>query len=101
MVKFIYLFICTNMQMKNLEEKSKLHKALGEPIRLKIIDYILKKGHCACICELSKLLKKDQSVIFRHIQVLKDAGILHTNKEAKYLICCIRNKDKIMRMLAD
>ena len=87
--------------MKNLEEKSKLHKALGEPIRLKIVEHVLKKGQCACICELSKLLKKDQSVIFRHIQVLRDAGILDTRKEAKYLMCCVRNKDKIMRLLED
>ncbi|MFH1682223.1 MAG: metalloregulator ArsR/SmtB family transcription factor [Candidatus Woesearchaeota archaeon] len=85
--------------MKNLEEKSRLYKALGEPIRLKIIEYLLKKRACVCICELSKLLNRDQSVIFRHIQILKDAGILNTNKEAKYLLCCIKDKDKIKRIL--
>ena len=93
--------MCTSMQMKNLEEKSKLHKALGEPVRLKIVEHVLKRGQCACICELCRLLKRDQSVIFRHIQVLKDAGVLDTRKEAKYLMCCVRNKDKIMRILKD
>lgn len=87
--------------MKNLEEKSRLYKALGEPIRLKIIDYLMKKGQCTCICELSKLLKRDQSVIFRHIQILREADILNTNKEAKYLMCCIKDKDKIKRILED
>jgi ArsR family transcriptional regulator len=89
------------MQMKNLEDKSRLYRALGEPIRLKIIEYLLKKGQCTCICELSNLLKRDQSVISRHIQILKDAGILNTNKEAKYLICCVKDKKKIMRILED
>ena len=87
--------------MKNLEQKSRLHKALGEPIRLKIIEYLMKKGQCTCICELSKLLKRDQSVIFRHIHILKGAGILNTNKEAKYLMCCIKDKDKFKRILED
>ena len=87
--------------MKNLEEKSRLYKALGEPIRLKIIEYLMEKGQCTCICELSKLLKRDQSVIFRHIQILKNADILNTNKEAKYLMCCIKDKDKIKKILGD
>ncbi|MGM5483404.1 MAG: ArsR/SmtB family transcription factor [Nanobdellota archaeon] len=87
--------------MKNLQHKAKLYKALGEPVRLKIVDYLLKKGECTCICELSKLLKRDQSVISRHIQVLKEADILNTNKETKYLMCCIKDKDKVMRILED
>ena len=85
--------------MKNVEERSRMYKALGEPIRLKIIEYLLKKGQCTCVCELSRLLKRDQSVIFRHIQILKDAGILSTSKEAKYLLCCVKDRDKIMKIL--
>lgn len=99
--KFIYLFICTYMQMKDLEKKSRVFKALGEPIRLKIIEYLMKKGKCTCICDLSKILKRDQSVIFRHIQILKDCGILNTDKEAQFLMCCIKDKDKIMKFLKD
>ncbi|MFH1052856.1 MAG: ArsR family transcriptional regulator [Candidatus Woesearchaeota archaeon] len=87
--------------MNNLDEKSRLYKALGEPIRLRIIEYLMKKGQCACICELSKFLKRDQSVIFRHIQILNQAGIINTNKEAKYLMCCIKDKKKIKKLLED
>lgn len=87
--------------MKHLEAKVKFYKALADPIRLKILDYLVKKGQCTCICELSKALKRDQSVIFRHIQLLKDADILNTNKEAKYLMCCIKDKEKIKKILGD
>ncbi|MFH1400134.1 MAG: ArsR family transcriptional regulator [Nanoarchaeota archaeon] len=87
--------------MKNLEETAKLHKALGEPIRLRIVQYLLKEGQCTCICDLSTLLRRDQSVIFRHIQILKEAGVLDTRKEAKYLMCCIKDKKRIKRMLED
>ena len=87
------------MQMTNLDTKAKFYKSLSEAIRLKIIAYILKKDKCTCICELSKLLKKDQSVIFRHIIILKETGILSTKKEGKYLMCCVKDKNKIKRIL--
>ena len=78
-----------------------MYKALGEPIRLKIIEYLLNKGQCTCICELSKSLKRDQSVIYRHIQTLKDVNILNTHKESKYLMCCIKDQDKLKRILGE
>ncbi len=97
--RFKYLYICTNMQMNKLEERSRLYRALGEPVRLRIVEYLLRKGRCTCVCELSRLLKRDQSVIFRHIQVLRDAGILNTSKQAKYLICCVKESDRIRRLM--
>ena len=87
------------MQIENVDAKSEFFKALGEPNRLRIVEYLLKQGTCTCICELSKLLKRDQSVIFRHIQVLKRAGIVETRKEAKSLMCCISDVKLIRKLL--
>ena len=89
------------MQMIKLEEKSKVFRALGEPNRLRIIEYLLKKGKCTCVCELSRLLKRDQSVVFRHIQILKDAGIVSTDKKAQFLACCIKDRAKVKQYLED
>lgn len=85
--------------MLNLEKKSKLFKALGDPIRLKIIDHLLKKGCCTCICELSKILKRDQSVVFRHVMILKEVDLVNTNKDARFLMCCIKNRAKLIKIL--
>ncbi|MBW2975789.1 ArsR family transcriptional regulator [Candidatus Woesearchaeota archaeon] len=85
--------------MRGLEEKSRFFKALGEPIRLKIIGFLLGKRECTCICELSSFLIRDQSVIFRHVQILKDAGILNTKKESRCLMCCVKDKESIKKML--
>lgn len=82
-----------------IEEKSKFFKAFGDPIRLKIIEYLLGKKECTCICKLAKLIKRDQSVIFRHVQILKDAGIVVTNKKANFLMCCIKDKEKMNRLM--
>ena len=64
-------------------------------------EYLLKKGKCICICELSRILKRDQSVVFRHIQTLKQAGIINTTKDAQFLYCCIKDKEKVKRYLRD
>lgn len=85
--------------MKNLERKSIIFKALGEPVRLKIVNILLKKDGCTCICELSKLLKKDQSVIFRHVGILKNAGVVDTCKESRFLMCSIEKKEKIKKIM--
>ncbi len=86
--------------MVNLKEKSMFYKALSEPIRLQIIDCLIK-NHCACICELTKSIKRDQSVVFRHIQILENAGIVETKKQANFLICCIKDKEKIKKYLEE
>ncbi|MBU0665737.1 MAG: ArsR family transcriptional regulator [Nanoarchaeota archaeon] len=85
--------------MKNLKEKSLFFKALSHPIRIKIIEYLLKKDDCNCICHISKKIKKDQSVAFRHIQILKAADIITTCKQDKFLACKIKNKERIRKLL--
>lgn len=92
------------MQMKNLsadddlKEKAKFFKALSEEVRLKILKHLLGQG-MDCVCNISSKMKKDQSVIFRHILILKDAGIIETEKRNKFLFCKIKNKEKIKKFL--
>ena len=87
------------MQMKGLEVKASIYKALGDPIRLKIVDFLMGVDKCSCICKLSETLGRDKSVIFRHLQILKEAGIIETNKSSRYLFCCISDKRKIRKLL--
>jgi len=87
--------------MNDLKLKSGFYKALGDQVRLKIVEYLSNKKGCTCICNLAKLTKRDQSVIFRHIQLLKKAGIVATKKEANFLMCCIKDKKRIRKYLED
>jgi DNA-binding transcriptional ArsR family regulator len=83
--------------MKNIDDVAKFHKALGEPIRLRIVEHLLARKGCVCICELAKLLGRDQSVIFRHIKLLREAGIVKTDKKAKFLMCCLTDNNHIKK----
>ena len=95
------MHVCANENMTKIKQKVKFYKALGEENRLKIIKFLLTQDSCSCICHLSKKLKKDQSVIFRHIQILKDAEIVSTRKKDKFLYCCLKNKKEIKKLLGD
>ena len=93
------MHICTNIQM-NTEKKAKFHHALGDITRLKIIEYLIKEK-CKCICHIADNVKKDQSTVFRHIQILKSAGLIETKKENKFLFCCIKDSGKIKKLLEE
>lgn len=58
-------------------------KVLGSPIRIGILRAI---GHGeACVCHLEATLKKRQAYISQHLMVLRDAGILETRRDGKYI----------------
>jgi len=62
--------------MTGLEEKLVIFfQALGNPTRLKILN-LFKTKKIMCVCELTELLKREQSVVSRNLIALKQAGLL-------------------------
>ncbi|MGB2965543.1 MAG: metalloregulator ArsR/SmtB family transcription factor [Anaerolineales bacterium] len=58
-------------------------KVLGSPFRIQIL-YQIGRGE-ACVCHLEVLLKKRQAYISQHLMVMRDAGILKTRRDGKYI----------------
>ena len=87
------------MKMTNIENISKYHKALSDVTRLKILELLLNENICIYICVLAEKIGKNQSVIYKHVQILKESNLINTRKEDKYLMCCIKNKEKIKKIL--
>lgn len=54
-------------------------KTLSEPIRVEILKFLLKNGRCD-IATVAKSIKKDRSVLSRHLHMMNEAGILKTEK---------------------
>lgn len=82
----------------NIEQKARFYHALSDKTRLRIVEYLLKE-QCKCICHIAEYVKKDQSTVFRHIEILKNEGLIETKKENKFLFCCIKDKEKLKRLL--
>ena len=61
-----------------LEARADVFKALGHPSRLAIVDALA--GGERCVCELNEAVDADLSTVSRHLAVLRNAGILSSEK---------------------
>lgn len=72
-----------------LELAAETLKALGHPLRLKIVEF-LRVGE-RCVCEIIPAVGAEQSVVSKHLSVLRQAGILEARKEGLRVIYRIRD----------
>ena len=66
-------------QINKNKFKAKIFKALSDPVRLEMLDF-LRDGE-KCVCEIIPHVKLIQPVVSRHLKILKDSGIVRDKKE--------------------
>jgi ArsR family transcriptional regulator len=59
-----------------------IFKSLSDLTRLRILS-LLAQGEC-CVCDLERALQLSQPNISRHLNLLKTAGILQSQKQAQW-----------------
>jgi ArsR family transcriptional regulator len=57
----------------------KILKALADPIRLEIIEFL--RGGEKCVCEIVPSMGIIQPLVSRHLKILKDCGLVNDRKE--------------------
>ena len=73
-------------------------QALADPTRRRIVELLKRKGCCSCdlvrtadpglcVCDLESALGLSQPTITHHIQVLREAGLIATQKIGRWLYC--------------
>lgn len=86
--------------MEKEELIAKMFKALGHPIRFKIVLFLLDGRKC--VCELNGNIEFSQANLSQHLRILKDAGILSSEREGTKIFYSLRNNDiKKMVQCAD
>src|SRR3954451_13915444 len=55
-------------------------KALGDPIRLQLVDVLLKHAGKVCVCELVPLFDISQPTLSHHLKKLRYAGIVDSER---------------------
>lgn len=56
-------------------------KAIGDPIRLQLIDVLRKHAGKVCVCELVPLFDVSQPTLSHHLKKLRDAGIVDSERQ--------------------
>jgi DNA-binding transcriptional ArsR family regulator len=67
------------VEHRRVELEAKLLAAIAQSTRLKIL-YLLRDGE-KCACQITPVMKEDQSVISRHLSKLKEEGLLDSQKQ--------------------
>jgi ArsR family transcriptional regulator, arsenate/arsenite/antimonite-responsive transcriptional repressor len=55
-------------------------KALGDPVRVQLVDVLRKHAGKVCVCELVPLFDLSQPTVSHHLKVLRDAGIVASER---------------------
>ena len=55
-------------------------RALGDPIRLQLVDVLRKHAGEVCVCELTPLFDVGQPTVSHHLKVLRAAGIVDSER---------------------
>jgi ArsR family transcriptional regulator len=58
------------------ERMATIAKALGDPIRLQLVDVLRKHAGKVCVCELVPLFDVSQPTLSHHLKKLREAGIV-------------------------
>jgi ArsR family transcriptional regulator len=70
-----------DVERARAERMGKVAKALGDPIRLQLVDVLRKHAGKVCVCELTPLFDVGQPTVSHHLKVLREAGIVASERQ--------------------
>jgi ArsR family transcriptional regulator len=72
------------------ERMAQVAKALGDPIRLQLVDVLRKHAGKVCVCELTPLFEVGQPTVSHHLKVLREAGIVDSERQGLWAYYYVR-----------
>lgn len=80
--------------MEIINDKANLIKAMAHPIRLCVLDQLIKNGE-KNVTEIVDCMDVTQSNLSQHLSKLRDLGIVESRKEANQVYYACNRKDVI------
>jgi ArsR family transcriptional regulator, arsenate/arsenite/antimonite-responsive transcriptional repressor len=74
-------------------------KALGDPVRVQLVDVLRKHAGKACVCELVPLFDLSQPTISHHLKVLREARIVGSERRGLWAYYYV-NPDSLKELSA-
>lgn len=75
---------------REAERMAAVAKALGDPVRLQLVDVLKQHAGKVCVCELVPLFNLSQPTVSHHLKVLRDAGIVASEREGLWAYYYVR-----------
>src|SRR3954466_3834768 len=69
-----------DVERRQADRMAAVAKALGDPIRLQLVDVLRKHAGKVCVCELVPLFDLSQPTVSHHLKVLREAGIVGSER---------------------
>lgn len=79
-----------DVQRRGAERMAEVAKALGDPIRLQLVDVLRKHAGKVCVCELVPLFEVGQPTVSHHLKVLRGAGIVGSERQGLWAYYYVR-----------
>jgi ArsR family transcriptional regulator len=76
------------------ERMAAVAKALGDPIRIQLVDVLRQHAGEVCVCELVPLFDLSQPTVSHHLKVLRDAGIVGSERRGLWAYYYV-NRDQV------
>lgn len=70
-----------DVERAQAERMAAVAKALGDPVRLQLVDVLRKHAGKVCVCELVPLFSIAQPTVSHHLKVLRQAGIVGSERQ--------------------
>ena len=70
-----------DVERREAQRLARVAKALGDPVRLQLVDVLRRHAGKVCVCELVPLFDLAQPTVSHHLKVLREAGIVASERQ--------------------
>jgi ArsR family transcriptional regulator len=79
-----------DVERAQAERMGAVAKALGDPVRIQLVDVLRKHAGKVCVCELVPLFDLSQPTVSHHLKVLRDAGVVDSERRGLWAYYYVR-----------
>jgi ArsR family transcriptional regulator len=70
-----------DVQREQAVRMARVAKALGDPVRVQLVDVLRSHAGKVCVCELVPLFELSQPTVSHHLKVLRESGIVGSERQ--------------------
>ena len=81
-----------DVEREQAERMGIVAKALGDPVRVQLVDVLRKHVGKVCVCELVPLFDLAQPTISHHLKTLREAGIVGSERQGLWAYYYVKHE---------